>query len=86
MLKYCTVCKADTEHRKGNYRSKEIDGKYFHLESSFEDAQKNLSDGYIKGCLTDGYKIYRGDIPNALIEAYREHIKIRRKLKNEKHS
>ena len=45
-VRYCPICKADTEHRKGNYRTKEIDGNYFHLESSFEDAQKNLSDGF----------------------------------------
>ena len=48
MLKYCPICKEETEHEKGNYRSRVKNNEYFHLESSFDDAQKNLSDGFRK--------------------------------------
>jgi len=45
-VRYCPICKEDTENQEGNYRVRVIDGRYFHLESSFEDARKKLSDGF----------------------------------------
>ena len=38
------------------------------------------SDSYIKGLLTTGCKLKHADIPQPLVEAKREHMKIRRKL------
>ena len=45
-VRYCPICKEDTENQEGNYRVRVIDGRYFHLESSFEDARKKLSAGF----------------------------------------
>ena len=44
--KYCPVCKKNTIHEQGCFKSREIGNELFHLEVSLDTSLKNLSDGF----------------------------------------
>lgn len=45
---YCPVCEAETEHKQGCFKCKEIDGKLFFLNTSVSESLDKISSGFKK--------------------------------------
>ena len=71
----CNKCKSNTYNYSKEYYKKNKD-RYKLLQKSYKD---NLTDYYIKKLILDNSKIIKSDdIPNAMVEAKRNHLKLKK--------
>lgn len=43
---HCKICDASTDHVKGTFKCKEIQGELFHLDTSVSDSLRKVSAGF----------------------------------------
>ena len=67
-VKYCPICDEDTDHQKGIFKTKKIEGELFHLNTSLHSSLKKVSVGYKDFVVGENNGVMNGDTPDEYVE------------------
>ena len=67
-LKYCPVCKSQTEHEQGNFRSRRVKGELFSLDASQSESLQKISTGFNEFVFSEREGFADGDSPGEYVQ------------------
>ena len=65
IVMHCLICDEETDHQKGIFKSKEIDGEWFHLNAPLSELLKKNRNGFHEYTLDDQNGVMDSSSPSA---------------------